>query len=342
MRDVLNEITDWTTQGETIALATVIQTWGSSPRGVGANMAITGGGEITGSVSGGCVEGAVAEAGLTVLKTGLPQLLSFGVADATAWEVGLSCGGSISVFVRPLNSELIPLWQRAKQNGESIALATVLHGPKPLLGKELALLEDGSVHGAINSELDHQIIDLTQNALTSGKPKRVQLETNSIEIFINVEQASPTLVIVGGGHIAIPLVDYAKTLGYLSIVIDPRRMFATQSRFPHADRLIQSWPNKAFAEITINTSTAIAVLTHDPKIDDPALKIALKSKAFYIGVLGSKKTHRARRQRLLDAEMSAAEIDRLHAPIGLDLGGRSPEEIALAIMAEIVEARNKR
>ncbi len=342
MRDVLNEVAAWTSQGKSIALATVIQTWGSSLRGVGASMAVTAGGEIAGSVSGGCVEGAVAEAGLEVLETGLPQLLAFGVADETAWEVGLSCGGSIEVFVRPLNPELIPFWQMAEKGGKSIAFVTVTHGPKHLLGKELALLEDGSVYGSISSELDQRVIDLAQSTLASESSKRVQVEPDAVEIFISVEFPAPTLVIVGGGHIAIPLVAFAKTLGYRSIVIDPRRMFGSQARFPHADQLIQAWPDKALVETGITSHTAVATLTHDPKIDDPALKIALKSQAFYIGVLGSKKTHQARRQRLLDAGMSATQIDRLHAPIGLDLGGRSPQEIALAIMAEIIKVRNKR
>lgn len=342
MRDVLNEVAAWTSQGKSIALATVIQTWGSSLRGVGASMAVTAGGEIAGSVSGGCVEGAVAEAGLEVLETGLPQLLAFGVADETAWEVGLSCGGSIEVFVRPLNPELIPFWQMAEKGGKSIAFVTVTHGPKHLLGKELALLEDGSVYGSISSELDQRVIDLAQSTLASGSSKRVQVEPDAVEIFISVEFPAPTLVIVGGGHIAISLVAFAKTLGYRSIVIDPRRMFGSQARFPHADQLIQAWPDKALVETGITSHTAVATLTHDPKIDDPALKIALKSQAFYIGVLGSKKTHQARRQRLLDAGMSATQIDRLHAPIGLDLGGRSPQEIALAIMAEIIKVRNKR
>lgn len=340
MRDILEKITQWAERGEAVALATVIQTWGSSPRPVGADMAISGSGEITGSVSGGCVEGAVVEAALDVLESGHPRLLHFGVTDQTAWRVGLSCGGEIEVFVRPLKAALLALWQKAVRENLPSALATVIHGPQDLLGGELAILEGGDAHGSLSEDIEAETIALTRAALAGGTPKRVQLEPD-VELFINVELPSPTLVIVGGSHIAIPLITLAETLNYHTILIDPRRNFGNPNRFPHVDRLFQAWPNQAFEEINVHASTAIATLTHDPKIDDPALEIALKSQAFYIGALGSRKTHKARRQRLLEEGLTTVEIDRLHAPIGLDLGGRSPEEIALAIMAEIVQSRNK-
>jgi len=341
MRDVINELTTWAELKKQIALATVVSTWGSAPRPIGANMAITADGEMAGSVSGGCVEGAVIEAGLEVLKSGRPQLLHFGVADEAAWEVGLSCGGNIEVFVHRLDMNKINVWQEAETSGESIASVMVIRGPHALLGEEIILLENGDVLGTFGEDLDHQTLEYARGAITDSKPGRVSLEQHSLELFINVELPPPTLVVVGGVHIAIPLLSLAKTVGYRTVIVDPRRMFGNEARFPKVDQLIQAWPDKAMAEININASTAIAMLTHDPKIDDPALQIVLNSPAFYIGALGSRKTHAKRRHRLLEAGMTEAQLDRLHAPIGLDLGGRSPEEIALAVMAEIVKARNR-
>lgn len=340
MRDVLNELTQWLQQSKKIALATVVQTWGSAPRPVGANMAITAQGEMAGSVSGGCVEGAVVDASLEVLQSGVPRLLHFGVADETAWDVGLSCGGTIEIFVRPLETEIAQLWQTTLKDGKSIAAVTLIQSPQDTLGNELILLENGDVQGSLGSDLDHQALDYARSALADGTPRRVPHAKQDAEFFVNVDLPAPTLVVVGGVHIAIPLVALAKTLGYRTVVIDPRRMFGSQTRFSNVDQLIQSWPEKAFEGISLTSSTAVAMLTHDPKIDDPALQAALPSPAFYVGALGSRKTHAKRRHRLLEAGMPADQLDRLRAPIGLDLGGRSPEEIALAVMAQIVQIRH--
>ncbi len=339
MRDVLDELVQWSQQGKEIALATVVQTWGSAPRPVGANMAITAKGEMAGSVSGGCVEGAVVEAALEMLRGGNPRLLQFGVADETAWEVGLSCGGNIEVFIRPINLNFIEDWLQAQKEGKSVASVLMIDGPDEYLGHELLLLEGEKVQGSFGPDLDPQTLHYAQTALAAGTPNRIKDDELDTELFINVEIPLPTLIVVGGVHIAIPLVSFAKTLGYRTIVIDPRRMFGSEGRFPNVDQLLQVWPTKAFEELTLTSSTAVAMLTHDPKIDDPALKVALNSPAFYIGALGSRKTQAKRRKRLLDAGMTEEQLARIHAPIGLNLGGRSPEEIALAIMAEIVRAR---
>ncbi len=343
MRDVLGEIANWTDQGKSIALATVIQTWGSSPRSIGANLALTADGGVAGSVSGGCVEGAVLETGIDVLENGRPQLLHFGVADETAWEVGLSCGGNIEVFVRPLDVAKFTFLNVEIEGGEPIASVVIIRGPQSLLGEELILVGNRIVQGTFGADLDRQALHYAQSALAEGQPRRVVIEDapEPIEFFINVVNPAPTLIVVGGVHIAIPLTSLAKTLGYRTVVIDPRKMFGTDERFPNVDQLIQAWPDKALEQVTLTSSTAVAMLTHDPKIDDPALIVVLNSSAFYIGALGSRKTHAARRQRLLDAGITEAQLARLHAPIGLNIGGRSPEEIALAIMAEIVQARNK-
>lgn len=344
MRDVLSDIDRWRAQGQAIALATVIQTWGSAPRGVGAKMALTPGGEIAGSVSGGCVEGAVFEAGVQTLKSGRPQLLHFGVADETAWEVGLACGGTIEVFVEPLDLALYDRLRAALVDERPAAVVTVVRGPAALLGHKLMVYDDGSTFGTLSAELDTAVLEMARAALASGQAQRLTLPqaTEPVEVFIEVNLPSPTLIIVGGVHIAIALTAIAKALGYRTVVVDPRRAFGSEVRFPHADRLIRAWPDEALAQVGLTSSTAVVMLTHDPKLDDPALKIALSSPAFYIGALGSRTTQAKRRRRLLEAGLSEAQLARLHGPIGLDLGARTPEEIALAVMAQIVAVRNGR
>ena len=339
MRDILPDLDNWLTQDQPIALATVIQTWGSSPRRAGAKMALTPDGKISGSVSGGCVEGAVFEAGLEVLKSDRPQLLHFGVADETAWEVGLACGGSIDIFVKPLDPQFFnALRSLLVEEGAAVA-ATVVRGPDEILGCEILVKEDGSVTGSLNDTLDQQVPDLAREALAEGESRRVMLD-DDVEIFLEVILPPPALVAVGGVHITIALMKLAKMLGYRTVVIDPRSAFGNLERFPDVDQLIQLWPDEAFQKITVTRSTALAMLTHDPKLDDPALKIALASPAFYIGALGSKTTQAKRRQRLLEEGLMEAQLNRLHGPIGLDIGAGTPEEIAMSIMAEIVAARN--
>ena len=345
MRDVLPDIDRWLAQGDQVALATVMQTWGSAPRRVGAKMALTVDGKISGSVSGGCVEGAVIEAGTETLKTGQPQLLHFGVVDDTAWDVGLACGGTIEVFVEPLDLALYERLRAALVEERPAASVTVVRGPAELLGHKMMLHDDGQLSGALGAGLDEMAANAAQAALADGKAQWISLtppddETEPVEVFIDVLLPSPTLVVVGGVHIAVALTAIAKTLGYRTIVVDPRRAFGSETRFPHVDRLIQTWPDKALAQVGLTRSTAVAALTHDPKLDEPALKMALPSPAFYVGALGSRTTQAKRRQRLLAEGLTEAHLARLHGPIGLDLGGRTPEEIALAVMAQIVAARN--
>ncbi len=343
MQEVLPDIDQWRARDEAIALATVIQTWGSAPRGVGAKMALTRAGQIAGSVSGGCVEGAVVEAGAQVLKTGRSQLLHFGVADETAWSVGLACGGRLEVFVQPLDADLYPAIHQAIEMDQLAATVTVIGGPVEWLGHEMLVHEDGTRHGALGDRLDGPAMAAARAAMIEGQSERITLNDlapEPIEIFIDVMQPSPTLILVGGVHIAIALTSIAKTLGYRTIVIDPRRTFGSEARFPHIDRLIQAWPDEAFPQTSLTPSTAVAMLTHDPKIDDPALKIVLASHAFYIGALGSRTTQAKRLARLRKAGLSDEQLTRLRGPIGLDIGAKSPEEIALAVMAEIVAARH--
>lgn len=339
MRDILADVEKWMKEGESIALATVIQTWGSSPRRVGSKMALTLSGKISGSVSGGCVENAVVEAGIQVLKTKQPQLLHFGIADETAWEVGLACGGSIDIIVNPLDPELFIHLHSILTNESQAVHVTVIRASNEIFGREMLILEN-EVKGSIGNEWDAKVLNLAMETLAQGISRRVML-SDDVEIFMEVILPSPTLIAVGGVHIAVALVSLAKTLGYRTIVIDPRKAWGNNERFPHADQLIQAWIDEAFGQIQITRSTAIAMLTHDPKLDDPALKIALNSQAFYIGALGSKTTNAKRHERLLNDGMSELQLSRLHAPIGLDIGATTPEEIALAIMSEVVNAYRK-
>jgi len=340
MRDILPDLDNWHADNQSIALATVIQTWGSSPRRAGAKMALTPNGKITGSVSGGCVEGAVFDSGVEVLKTGQPQLLHFGVADETAWEVGLACGGSIDIFVEPLDKKFFQALRSELIQEVPVVIATVVQGPNDLLGREMLLRNDGSVVGSIGNDWDDSMLKTAKETLSKGASQR-QMLSESIEAFFEVILPPPTLIAVGGVHITIALMALAKTLGYRTIVVDPRTAFGNEARFPNVDQLIQLWPDEAFQQIQITRSTAIAMLTHDPKLDDPALKIALPSPAFYVGALGSKTTQAKRRQRLLDDGLTEDQLNRLHGPIGLQIGAGTPEEIAMSIMAEIVSAQNK-
>ena len=340
MRDILSDLDSWNAgDNKSIALATVIQTWGSSPRRAGAKMAITPDGKISGSVSGGCVEGAVFDTGVEVLKSNRPCLLHFGVADETAWEVGLACGGSIDIFVEPLKSELFQSLRSVLVEERLAVLVTVVRGPDELLGHEILVRDDGSISGVIHDKLNPMALRVANETLAQGESRRVMLNEN-VEVFVEVILPPPTVLAVGGVHITIALMALAKTLGYRTVVIDPRSAFGNETRFPNVDQLIELWPQEAFQQIPITRSTAIAMLTHDPKLDDPALKIALPSPAFYVGALGSKTTQAKRRQRLLDEGLTEAHLNRLHGPIGLEIGAGTPEEIAMSIMAEIVAVRN--
>ncbi len=343
MRDVIQDIDAWLTADIPVAIATVIETWGSAPRKVGAKMALTASGKIAGSVSGGCVEGAVFDVGVEVLLTRHPQLLHFGVADETAWEVGLACGGSIEIFVEPLDPVTYNFLHGLLDEDEPFAVITIIRGLQEMLGKKLVVQRGGRIFGQIDPSIDGIIAATARSALASGESRQHQInlpdtEIEPFEVFIEVLQPAPTLVMIGGVHIAVALTTFAKALGYQTIVIDPRRAFGNMERFPHVDKLIQAWPGEAFMQVELTSSTAVASLTHDPKIDDPALKIVLASPAFYIGALGSRKTHEERLRRLQEAGLTAERLKRIRGPIGLEIGANTPEEIAVAIMAEIVAA----
>lgn len=344
MEALLDQIKAWFDKGRSVALATVIQTWGSSPRPAGALMAITDQGEISGSVSGGCVESAVIDAAQEVLVGGSPTRLHFGVAHEEAWEVGLSCGGEIEIFVRVFKPEDLDQWREAIVREERFCIALVIEGDQAHLGSDWCIYRSGEILG-IPSQPDPSsaLHAAATAALSVGKTALIELEGDQIqEAFLQVVEPPRKLILVGGVHIAIPLASLADTVGFEVIVIDPRRLFSTTDRFPAVNRLLQEWPQDAFKRLVLTESTAVVMLTHDPKIDDPAIKIALASPAFYIGALGSRKTHQKRLDRLTDQGIDPIDLKQVHAPVGLNLGASTPEEIALAILAEIIQVWHQR
>lgn len=347
MLDVINALRHWQPRGEPIAIATVVRTWGSAPRQAGAKLAVTASGSITGSVSGGCIEGAVFEACQAVIAIGHARLLHFGVADETAWDVGLACGGAITVFVQrfDLHDELLI---RTVTATEPVAAVTLIALPSSthnlMIGTRMLVWADGRSAGSLGStHLDTALTPLVRASLLIGETRVVEVPVfagseSAATLFIESFVPPPTLFIVGAVHIAVALVTLAKTLGFRTVVIDARPAFATVERFAHADELIIAWPDEALAG-RLNQYSYVAVLTHDPKLDDPALTIALASNARYIGALGSPSTHAKRKRRFHEAGFSDAQLGRIHAPIGLPIGARNAEEIALSIIAEVVKTR---
>lgn len=344
MREILADVRSW---GDArVAIATVVATWGSAPRAVGAKLALAPDHRISGSVSGGCVEGAVYEAGLDVIGSGQPRLLHFGVTDETAFEaVGLACGGTIEVFVEPLTAALRALWDRAERDDAACATATVLSGPNAGM-KATATVGGTAAVAPGTADVPAALQAAAQDALNAGAIGRVRVtvaeSAEPLDVFVEAILPAPTLMLVGGVHIAVALAPLAQRLGFRTIVIDPRAAFGNRDRFPTADVLMADWPATAFARHPITRGTAVVALTHDEKFDDPALRIALRSEAFYVGALGGKVTREKRLRRLAAAGLGEQELSRLRQPIGLDIGSRTPEEIALATLAQIVAARNGR
>lgn len=329
MRDIAPVLDSWLCREGPLALSTVVHTWGSGPRRPGARMTVDSSGGIAGSVSGGCVESSVVQAAREVIETGTPRLLRFAVADELAWGVGLACGGALSVFVERADRELLTQVREGMRRRLPVALAVVTSGPN--LGESL-VLAPGSP-GAGSPEL----AEVAETALASGRP--LSTETARGPVFCDVILPSESLVIVGGVHIAQALCGLAARVGYRPVICDPRPVFASAERFPGVE-VVNDWPEEGFRRIGLDASTAVATLTHDPKLDDPALALALESPAFYVGALGSRKTHERRLGRLRERGVSEAALSRIAAPIGLPIGARSPDQIALAVMAEVVAARN--
>ena len=304
---------DWHRAGKGAALATVIETWGSAPRPVGSQLAVSGAGEMMGSVSGGCVEGAVVEEAQAALADGQPRLLTYGVSDQDAFAVGLACGGTIRVLVEPVGAAM----------------------PEDMLAA-IVTAREGRVALAYAVDLDSWQRSLS--APDGPHRDRFRSDKSGVDdsLFVAIHNPPLRLVIVGAVHIAQALVGMARSCGYDPLMIDPREAFGSEARFA-GEVISHDWPDEAMAAIGIDARTAVVTLTHDPKLDDPAIQTALRSDCFYLGCLGSTRTHAKRVARLEEAGFMASEIAKIHAPVGLNIGAKSPAEIALSIMAEITQ-----
>ncbi|MBL6679677.1 MAG: XdhC family protein [Alphaproteobacteria bacterium] len=308
--DILTPMSVWLKENRKVSLATVISTWGSSPRPVGGQMAIDSNGEIIGSVSGGCIEGAVITEGINSINDGKTRVKDYGISNNMAWEVGLACGGELKVLIQPLDIQ------------DKIVFSII----DSIKNREAVKLRIDCSNGL-------RIIDNTLTNQTSLYDK----EKNE---FIHVIDPKPRLFVVGAVHIAQALISLAAITDFQIIVIDPREHFATEKRFPNC-KILTEWPDIALSRFNLDKSTHLVTLTHDPKIDDPALIYSLKKNIGYIGSLGSKKTHQKRCERLTSLGFSDNDINKIHAPIGLDIKGKTPAEIAVSIIAEIISFRRK-
>jgi xanthine dehydrogenase accessory factor len=336
VKEVLSDIERWRSRGERFAIATVVATRRSAPRPVGAKLAISEGGEMAGSVSGGCVESDVYEHACEVLDGSRPQLLSYGIADDLALEVGLPCGGEIDVFVeRAPSDELVERLVRIVRDEERAVLFTVVEGEP--LGAELLVTEGGERVGEGPGELGAHVDEL----LRGGRNRLLELGAG-LKVFGEVYGPAPRLLVIGAVDTAEDLCALAGRLGWHTIVADARGKFATKERIPSAHELIVGWPEEALAQVQPDYQTAVVVLTHDDKFDVPAIKGALETDAFYIGALGSRRNQERRRERLLEAGVLADELERVSGPSGLDIGADTPAETALSILGEILATRARR
>jgi xanthine dehydrogenase accessory factor len=337
MRELIEDYQRFASSGEPFGRAVVTSVWGSAPRPEGSSMLVSRTGAIAGSVSGGCVENATASEIIEAIARGTPKLVTFGVSHERAWEVGLACGGTIRVFVEPTVREEV---MKAARGPGGEVVATVIEGPH--LGRSVRIFEDGRIEGTLVNRLGPA--PLREAALAALRQERsttleIQADGSPMSLFLEVFPREPRLVIFGGVHVAVELVRLAKLLGYRTIVADGREAFLARERFPTADELILAWPEEAFQKVGLDSSCYVCILSHDPKFDEPALKLALRSAAAYVGAIGSRKTQAERREWLRREGFTPEEIERLHGPIGLELGGRLPAETALAILAEITAVR---
>lgn len=336
MLDIINMMNQWIDDNREIALATVVKTWGSAPRREGSKMGITKDMAMIGSVSGGCVEGAVVEEGVAGLKDGKPRLLKFGVADDTAWEVGLTCGGSIEVYVEPLNQTWWDTVSSMAQKDEYGITVTFLEGDN--IGEKVLFDGKSDVIYKTDGITDNLLSDMKSIADSATKTGIVTM--NETRMMVDIQAERPHLIIIGGVHVAIPLQEMARQVGFRVSIIDPRSAFASEERFPDVANILHSYPDKALPELGLDRNTYLAVLTHDPKIDDKALTTALPANIPYVGVLSSSRTHKKRVARLKEAGITDEQIAQIRTPIGIEIGSSNPEEIALCILAEIVAVRN--
>ncbi|MGD9987461.1 XdhC family protein [Pseudonocardia sp.] len=350
MRDVIDQLEGWWKNGQEAALATVVGTFRSAPRQPGASMLVGPAGEAVGSVSGGCVEGAVYELGGEVLADGRPRLQRYGVSDDDAFSVGLTCGGILDIYVEKVSPETyaqLGTVADAIRDESPVAVATVVAGPEQRLGKRLIVWPE-SVDGSTGSErLDEAVRDDVRGLLAAGRNATLhygvdgQRRGEGLDVFVESFAPPPRMIVFGAIDFAAAVAKMGNFLGYRVTVCDARPVFATASRFPGANEVVVEWPHRYLeAEAKagrVDSRTVITVLTHDPKFDVPVLEVALRlPEVGYIGAMGSRRTHEDRLERLREIGLTEAELARMSSPIGLDLGARTPEETAVSIAAEMI------
>ncbi|MFA5710956.1 XdhC family protein [Mycolicibacterium sp.] len=354
MRDVLSDLLAVWRSGATAGLGTVVRTFRSAPRPAGAAMVVAPDGTVSGSVSGGCVEGAVYELATEVIATGVPVLQRYGVSDDDAFEVGLTCGGILDIFVEPVSQNNFDQLAAVADDIDAhrpVALATVIAHPDPARVGGRLVVRPEEVHGSLDSaRADAAVTDDVRGLLAAGRSEVLtygpdgQRRGEGMEVFVASYAPRPRMLVFGAIDFAAAVAAQGAFLGYRVTVCDAREVFATPARFPTADEVIVDWPHRYLAaEVAagaIDSRTVICVLTHDPKFDVPLLEVALRlDEVAYVGAMGSRRTHEDRLARLTEAGLTAAELARLASPIGLDLGGRTPEETAVSIAAEIIARR---
>ena len=348
MRDILDQITKWWDSGETFGLATVVNTFRSAPRDPGAALAVSDGGEVVGSVSGGCVEGAVYELAREVCESGQPVLQTYGISDDTAFDVGLTCGGIIELFVEPVSRERFPgLGEVAAaiRDEVPVAVATVVAGPGVLSARRIIRADAATGTLGAGDRLDEAVDDDVRGMLAQGLTgvrhygEHGERRLDDLSVFVQSFAPPPRMLVFGAIDFAAAVARAGKFLGYRVTVCDARPIFATHARFPDADEVVVDWPHRYLAQTQIDPRTVICVLTHDPKFDVPLLEVALRTPAGYIGAMGSRRTHEDRLARLRDVGLTEDELARLRSPIGLDLGARTPEETAVSVAAELIQLR---
>ncbi|MFF1405351.1 XdhC family protein [Streptomyces sp. NPDC058294] len=352
MLDIAEELNRWVEQGRDFAVATVVAVGGSAPRRPGAALAVDADGTAVGSVSGGCVEGAVYELCRQALQDGQTVLERFGYSDEDAFAVGLTCGGVIDILVTPVRADsparpVAAAALAAAARGEAAAVARIAEGPAELRGRALLVRPDGSYVGGFGAhpELDRTVAAEARAHLDAGRTGTVEIgEQGSrcgspLTVLVESSVPAPRMIVFGAIDFASALVRAGKFLGYHVTVCDARPVFATRSRFPDADDIVVEWPHRYLARTEVDGRTVLCVLTHDAKFDVPLLRLALRLPVAYVGAMGSRRTHLDRNERLREVGVTELELARLHSPIGLDLGARTPEETALSIAAEIVADR---
>ncbi|MGW5176455.1 XdhC family protein [Streptomyces sp. NPDC004082] len=353
MLDIADELAHWAAEGREFAVATVVAVGGSAPRGPGAALAVDSEGTVIGSVSGGCVEGAVYDLCVQALQDGESVLERFGYSDEDAFAVGLTCGGVIDVIVTPVGAgaparQVLRSALSAAASGEPSALARVVRGPAELLGRAMLVHPDGSYEGSYgtgSAELDRTVAAEARAMLDAGRTGTLDLAEDGthcpggLTLLVESNVPPPRMIVFGAIDFAAALVRAGKFLGYHVTVCDARPVFATRARFPEADDLVVDWPHRYLRATETDARTVLCVLTHDAKFDIPLLTQALRMPVAFVGAMGSRRTHADRNRRLREVGLTEAELARLRSPIGLDLGARTPEETALSIAAEIVALR---